>query len=93
MRFDFEKIYNDFLSWLIIGVFGGMVTWIVGLMRKINTNEKQLYQDRLAHKSQIDLVLAELENRDQQRAEDRERMGRVETDVRDIKNALLGKSR
>ena len=90
--FDINKIYTDLVSWFAVTVIGGLVGYVLTLMRKVNTNEKQLTQDRHAHKAQIDLILAELENRDNQRGEDRERMGRVETDVRDIKNALLGKN-
>lgn len=90
---DFSKIYTDVASWIAVTILGGMVAWVVALRRKVNTNEAQLTQDRLAHKAQIDLIIAELENRDQQRKEDRERTSRIETDVRDIKNALLGKSR
>ena len=89
---DPQKIYTDLVSWFAVTVIGGLVGYVLTLMRKVNTNEKQLTQDRNAHKAQIDLILAELENRDNQRGEDRERMGRVETDVRDIKNALLGKN-
>lgn len=93
---DFHKIYTDLASWLAVTVIGGLVGYVVTLMRKVNTNEKQIAQDRAAHKSQMDLILQELENRGSQRTEDRDRMERVEGDVREvrrdiheIKNALI----
>lgn len=89
---DLHKIYTDIVSWVVVTVVGSMAAWVVTLRRKVNTNEAQLKQDRIAHKAQIDIILSELENRDKQRAEDRERTSRIETDVRDIKNALLGKT-
>lgn len=92
MPLNLEKIYTDAVSWVVVTLIGGMVTWVAALRRKVNTNEAQLKQDRLSHMSQIELIMAELRNREKMREEDRERMERVEGDVRDIKNALLGKS-
>lgn len=96
MPFDPYKIYTDIISWFAVFVIGGMVGWIVRLMRKINTNEKQIAQDRAAHTAQMQLILAELENREKQRSEDRERVKGLETDVRelrhdvrDIRNAVI----
>lgn len=95
---DFYKIYTDFVSWAVICLFGTMIGWVVTLRRKVNTNEAQLAQDRLSHKAQIEFILSELRSRERQREEDRERMERVEDDIResrrdiqDIKNALIGK--
>lgn len=96
MPFDPYKIYTDVISWFAVFVLGGMLGWIVRLMRKINTNEKQIAQDRAAHTAQMQLILAELENREKQRSEDRERVKGLETDVRelrhdvrDIRNAVI----
>ena len=76
-----------------------LLGWVLALRRKVNTNEAQIAQDRLAHMSQIALIMAELRTREKQREEDRDRMGRVEGDIRDsrrdiqeIKNALIGKN-
>lgn len=95
---DPSKIYTDITSWIAVTVIGGMVTWVVTLYRKVNTNEKQLEQDREFHKKQFELLLAAQEHRDTLRIEDRDRMERVEEDVREsrrdiqeIKNALIGK--
>ena len=88
---DFTKIYTDFTSWLFITVIGGGSAWVIALRRKVNTNEAQIKQDRVEHQKQIELILNELVNRRGQREEDHERMGRIETDVRDIKNVLLDK--
>lgn len=98
MPFDLYKIYTDVVSWFAVFIIGGMLGWIVRLMRKINTNERQIAQDRAAHNAQMQLILAELENRGEQRSEDRERVKGLESDVRelrqdvrDIRNAVIGK--
>lgn len=93
---DFHKIYTDIASWFAVSVIGGMAAWVVALRRKVNTNEAQLRQDRASNQAQIDLIMAELKLRENLRAEDRERMERVEGDIREsrrdiqeIKNALI----
>lgn len=94
---DFSKIYTDVASWVAVTIVGGMVGWVVALRRKVNTNEAQLKQDREYHKAQFEILMAAQENRDALRIEDRDRMERVEADVREsrrdiqeIKNALIG---
>ena len=94
---DFTKIYTDVASWVAVTIVGGMAGWVVALRRKVNTNEKQLEQDRAYHKAQFDLLIAAQASRDILRVEDRDRMERVEEDVREsrrdiqeIKNALIG---
>lgn len=74
-----------------------LLGWIIALRRKVNTNEAQIAQDRIAHMSQIEMIMAELRTRVKQREEDRDRMERVEDDIREsrrdiheIKNALIG---
>ena len=74
-----------------------LLGWIIALRRKVNTNEVQIAQDRIAHMSQIEMIMAELRTRVKQREEDRDRMERVEDDIREsrrdiheIKNALIG---
>ena len=96
---DFNKIYTDFASWLFITVCGGGAAWVISLRRKVNTNEKQLEQDREYHNKQFEILIAAQAHRDTLRIEDRDRMERVEEDVREsrrdiqeIKNALIGKS-
>lgn len=96
---DFSKIYTDVASWVAVTVVGGMVTWVVALRRKVNTNEAQLKQDREYHKAQFELLMVAQADRDVLRIEDRDRMERVEEDVREsrrdiqeIKNALIGSS-
>lgn len=86
-------------SWLAVTVLGGMLTWVVTLYRKVNTNEAQLKQDREFHKKQFEFLMAAQSHRDALRIEDRDRMERVEEDIREsrrdiqeIKNALIGKS-
>lgn len=95
---DIEKIYTDFVSWVVVTVVGGMVGWIVALRRKVNTNETQIRQDRLAHEAQMALIMQRLDQRDKNREEDRENVERVgtdvrelRTDIREIKNALINK--
>ena len=95
---DFHKIYTDLASWIAVTIVGGMLTWVMALRRKVNTNEAQIAQDRIAHRAQIELIMSELKNREKLREEDRDRMERVEVDIRDsrrdiqeIKNALIGK--
>ena len=94
---DFSKIYTDVASWVAVTVVGGMVTWVVALWRKVNTNEAQLKQDRDHHTAQFELLMVAQADRDVLRIEDRDRMERVEEDVREsrrdiqeIKNALIG---
>lgn len=93
------KIYTEVTSWIVITIIGGMVTWVVTLYRKVNTNEKQLAQDREFHKNQFEILIAAQDHRDTLRIEDRDRMERVEEDIREsrrdiqeIKNALIGKN-
>ena len=95
---NLEKIYNDFVSWLVVTVFGGLAAWVVALRRKVNTNEAQIMQDRAEHQRQVDLIIQRLDSRDKQREDDRgavEDLGtdvrELRQDVRDIKNALIGK--
>lgn len=78
---ELHKIYTDLISWIAVSVIGGMVGWIVTLRRKVNTNEKK-----------VSMLESEIRHRDKMREEDRERMSRVEADVRDIKVAILGKN-
>lgn len=96
---DFSKIYTDLVSWVAVTVVGGMVAWVVALRRKVNTNEAQIRQDRLAHEAQMKLIMQRLDQRDSLRDEDRgnvERLGvdvrELRTDIREIKNALIIKS-
>lgn len=95
---DFSKIYTDFVSWVAVTVVGGMVAWVVALRRKVNTNEIQIKQDRLAHEAQMKLIMQRLDQRDSLREEDRENVERLgvdvrelRTDIREIKNALISK--
>lgn len=95
---DLAKIYTEVTSWIAVTVIGGMVTWVVTLYRKVNTNEKQLRQDREFYNKQFEILVAAQDYRDALRIEDRERMERVEEDVREsrrdiqeIKNALIRK--
>lgn len=96
--FDFGKIYTDLVSWFLVTVAGGFLAWVAALRRKINTNEKQLEQDRAAYKEQFALLMAAQQTRDTLRIEDRDRLERVEADVREsrrdiqeIKNELIEK--
>jgi hypothetical protein len=95
---DLTKIYTEVTSWIAVTVIGGMVTWIVTLYRKVNTNEKQLKQDREFYNKHFEILTAAQDYRDILRIEDRDRMERVEEDVREsrrdiqeIKNALIRK--
>lgn len=97
-RLDFDKIMTDFASWFVVTIIGGLATLAIGLWRKVNTNSAQLKQDRISHLAQIELIMAELRTKEKRRDEDRERMDRVEDDIREsrrdiqeIKNALIGK--
>ena len=94
---DFTKIYTDVASWVAVTIVGGMAGWVVALRRKVNTNEAQLKQDREYHKAQFEMLMATQANRDALRIEDRDRMERVEEDVREsrrdiqeLTNALIG---
>lgn len=99
---DLSKVYTDFASWAATTVGAGVLAmgaWVIALRRKVNTNEAQLTQDRISHMAQIELIMAELRTKEKRRDEDRERMDRVEDDIREsrrdiqeIKNALIGKS-
>lgn len=99
MNIDIYKIYNDVISYVAVTIIGGMVAWVLMLRRKVNTNEAQILQDRMSHMAQIEIIMAELRSREKQRDEDRDRVKGLEsdvrevrTDIRDIKNALLGKN-
>ena len=96
MNIDLSKIYNDFVSWAVITVVGGMAAWVVALRRKVNTNEAQINQDRAEHQRQLALIMQRLDQRDKLRDEDRGAVDELGTDVRelrqdvrDIKNALI----
>lgn len=95
---DLAKIYTEVTSWIAVTVIGGMVTWVVTLYRKVNTNEKQLRQDREFYNEQFEILIAAQDHMNALRIDDRERMERVEEDVREsrrdiqeIKNALIRK--
>ena len=95
---DPSKIYTEITSWIAVTAIGGIVTWVVTLYRKVNTNEKQLAQDREFHKKQYEILIAAQDHMNALRIDDRERMERVEEDVREsrrdiqeIKNALIRK--
>lgn len=97
---DFHKIYTDLASWVAVTVVGGMAAWVVALRRKVNTNEAQILQDRTEHQKQLALIMQRLDIRDQQREDDREVVKGLEKDVREsrqdireIRNAILGKNR
>lgn len=97
MNLDISKMYNDVVSYIAVTIIGGMLTWVLMLRRKVNTNEAQILQDRMSHIAQIELIMAELRSREKQRDEDRDRVKGLEadvrevrTDIRDIKNALIG---
>lgn len=98
MNLDIEKIYNDAVSYLVVTVFGGLVTWVIALKRRVNTNEKLINDNNAAHEAQIALIMQRLDSRDRQREDDSDRVEAVSQDVRelrqdvrDIKNALIGK--
>lgn len=95
---DIGKIYNDVVSYVFVTVIAGLGSWILTLRRKVNTNEAQIKQDRLAHEAQMSLIMQRLDMRDQSREEDRENVERLgvdvrelRTDIRQIKDALINK--
>lgn len=73
-----NRIWEDFWG-AVIGVVVGAVAWLV---RRVITNQKQ-----------IELLTAEIKHRDTLREADRADIADVKKDVREIRNALLGKNR
>lgn len=72
-----SKLWDDFWG-AVIGVVVGAVAWLV---RRVITNQKQ-----------IELLQAEIKHRDSLREADRSDIADVKKDVREIRNALLGKN-
>lgn len=87
---DVLKYVDNAVNYAVASAVAAIFAGCGWLVRRVFTNQKQLEQDKAAHQAQFDLIMRELEGRDRLRGEDRERMGRVEADVRDIKVALLG---
>lgn len=98
---DVYKVYTDVVSYVVIGVLGMFAaagSWILALRRKVNTNEILIAQHQKAADAQFSLIMQRLDQRDRLRDEDREAVEDLGTDVRelrqdvrDIKNALIGK--
>ena len=72
-----SKLWEDFWG-AVIGIVVGAVAWLV---RRVITNQKQ-----------IELLQSEIKHRDTLRCADRADIADVKKDVREIRNAILGKS-
>lgn len=72
-----SKLWDDFWG-AVIGVIVAAGAWIV---RRVITNQKQ-----------IELLQSEIKHRDTLREADRADIADVKKDVREIRNALLGKN-
>ena len=83
-----SKIIEDFWG-AVIGVLFAAGTWLVTRIIQMDARFKELQS---SHEMQMELLKSEFRNRDDKLDDQSDRMGRVETDVREIRNAILGKN-
>lgn len=74
---DLSKIYTDVSSWVVVTFGGAIVSGVTWLIRRVFTNHKQ-----------IELLHREMQSRERQRNEDRERMSRIESDVTRVQDGV-----
>lgn len=72
-----DKI-EDAIFWIGSSVIGAIATGTMWLIRRVITNQKQ-----------IELLQADLSNREKQRDEDREWMAKIEAGVERIEGVLM----
>ena len=68
----------DFLNYIVGAVVGLVVTGFTWLIKNVLTN-----------KEQIALLQSEIQSRDARRAEDREIMQEIKTDLKEVKRDIL----
>lgn len=73
-----SSVWNDFWGAVIVTVVGA-ASWLV---RRVITNQRL-----------IEMAMAEIKHRDQLREADRADIADVKKDVREIRNAIIGKGR
>ncbi|MEZ5674542.1 MAG: hypothetical protein R3D81_04685 [Thalassovita sp.] len=72
-----DKI-DDIIIWVFTTVIGSLSAGVLWLIRRIFTNQRQ-----------IELLKQELEHREQQRGEDRQRADRMERGIERIEGFLM----
>lgn len=69
---------NDFLNYVISAVVAAVASGVTWLIRRVLTNEKQ-----------IALLHQEIKARDERRAEDREIMQEIKSDLKEVKRDII----
>jgi len=74
----FQKMIYDFLNYIVGAVVGLVVTGFTWLIKNVLTN-----------KEQIALLQSEIQSRDARRAEDREIMQEIKSDLKEVKRDII----
>lgn len=70
---------DEFVFWAITGLISALAGAVWWFVRIVFTNQ-----------AEIKLMTQHLQNRDEQRKEDRERLSSIETSIRDVQVFLMG---